>query len=485
MKIEMNDNYIQRETRGRRGLWPLLGAASLSLLLAGCDTESLLNVQDPDIVLGQIARDTANLPSLTNGVSFEFARALTGPTGSNNYPGIIGIGGVLADEQWYASTFTQMREIDARNVQTDNAGVLTVFRYLQRARNLALQAQELYATSPRANTAGHAQVTSLAGYSTLLLAENFCSGVPLSQTTLSGALRYDPGNTTEQLLNRAIERFDAAITIAQAAGDAQQLNLARAGKARALQNLGRFAEAATVAKAIPANFVRLVDYSANASGQNNGIWSQINSNRRTSVATLEGTENQGLRYFNFGTSDFTIDPRVPVPSRSTGIGTTVPLFRQGKYPAMGSDVPLASYVEAQLIVAEDLLNKGQSAAYLPVLNQLRANLPTLLPMLGFTAPAGGFTALPALTDPGTPRARVSQLYQERAFWLWLTGHRLGDMRRLLKFYGNLGFTEDNVFPTGITRTGRPYGDDVNFPIPVEEGNNPEFGAEGACFDRNP
>ncbi len=480
----MRTAQTTRHVRARSGLWPLLVGACFSLLLTACDTESLLDVPTPDIVPGPVVQDTANLPSLRNGVLFEFARAFTGPAGSNSIPGIIGTAGVFTDEMWYSSTFPTMREIDARDVTTENGALLTVFRYIQRARNWAEVAAEQYAASPRANSADHALVTNLAGYTYIFFAENYCSGVPFGRATITGALEYGPGRTTEEMLNLAIERFDAAMNIAQTAGGTAgiaQLNLAQVGKARALQNLGRFAEAAAVAQDVPASFVRLVDYSENASGQNNGIWGQINSSRRSSLASEEGTLNQGLRYFDrSGTTagSITIDPRVPIPSRSVGIGTSIPVFRSGKYPTRGSDAPLASYVEAQLIIAEHLLNQGQSAAYLPILNQLRQDLPMLLPMLGIV---GTLSPLPALSDPGTPRERVRQLYQERAFWLHQTAHRLGDLRRMIRFYG---FQESELFPTGTTIFGQPYGNDVNLPIPLEEGNNPVEGA-GQCFDRNP
>lgn len=465
----MTLSHSMRRIGAGRGLWPLLGAASLGLLLTGCDTDSLLNVPDPDIVAGEVVRDTTNLPSLVNGVRFEFARSLTGPSGSNSYPGVIGLGGILADEMWYSSSFPNMQEIDARDIQTDNSAVLTVFQYVQRARNWADRTAEQFGTTGNPNVAEHALARNFGGYSFIHLAENFCSGVPIGAVTLTGELQPGPGKTTAELLNEAIQRFDAAMTVATAAGDNQQLNLARVGKARALQDLGRFAEAAALAAQVPAGFVFMVDYSENASGQNNGIWSNINASRRSSAASLEGTVNQGLRYFDRTArtaSTMTIDPRAPILSRSVGLfRPSNPVFRQGKYPDRGGDVPLATYTEAQLIVAENLLNKGQSAAYLPVLNALRAGVPGLAP----------------LTDPGTPQERVLQLYEERAFWLWLTAHRLGDLRRLIRAYPELGFTEDNVFPTGRTIFGRPYGNDVNMPIPFQEGNNPEF--QGECFDR--
>ena len=73
------------------------------------------------------------------------------------------------------------------------------------------------------------------------------------------------------------------------------------------------------------------------------------------------------------------------------------------------------------------------------------------------------------------------LFKERAYWLWLTGHRLGDMRRLIRQYGRTAAT---VFPTGpmLYRPGNSYGNDVNMVIPIRERNNPKF---QGCLDRNP
>ena len=47
--------------------------------------------------------------------------------------------------------------------------------------------------------------------------------------------------------------------------------------------------------------------------------------------------------------------------------------------------------------------------------------------------------------PTTQRAAVDQYFQERAYWTWLTGHRLGDMRRLVRKYRR---DTEKVFPTG-------------------------------------
>src|SRR5688572_8990047 len=234
----------------RRGGWRRIipfGLGVLALPLAACDTDALVNLPDPDLITRPIVEDTANLPEIRNGVVFEFARAVSGPPDNNATPGIVGLGGLLADELWYASTFTTMREIDARGITKTNTDLLTEFQYLQRARNLAERAAELYAGSPRENTPDHALVTNIAGFTYLFFAENFCSGVPFSRTTFSAQIEYGPGQTTQQMFELAIARFDAAIAIATAAGadGTTQLNAAKVGKARAQLGLGQFAAAAT------------------------------------------------------------------------------------------------------------------------------------------------------------------------------------------------------------------------------------------------
>jgi starch-binding outer membrane protein, SusD/RagB family len=85
--------------------------------------------------------------------------------------------------------------------------------------------------------------------------------------------------------------------------------------------------------------------------------------------------------------------------------------------------------------------------------------------------------LPDLADPGDAAARVDLTFQERALWLYLTSHRLGDLRRLVRQYGR---DAEAVFPTGEHHKGQ-YGTDVNLPISGTERNNPNF---QQCLDRD-
>jgi hypothetical protein len=122
---------------------------------------------------------------------------------------------------------------------------------------------------------------------------------------------------------------------------------------------------------------------------------------------------------------------------------------------------LASGIEARLIEAEAALQVGNNNAAMQAINTLRQS-----------------AGLPALATPGTAAARVDLLFRERGFWLYLTGHRLGDLRRLVRQYGR---PEASVFPTGDYHKGGAYGSDVNFPVSSDERNNPNF---EACLDRN-
>ena len=94
--------------------------------------------------------------------------------------------------------------------------------------------------------------------------------------------------------------------------------------------------------------------------------------------------------------------------------------------------------------------------------------------------------LPDLTGADTLSAggAVNLLFAERARWLWLTAHRLGDLRRLVRPVANGGYgrADAAVWPTGPYFKGGTYGTDENIPLPITEQNNPNF---RGCLDRNP
>lgn len=456
-----------RRPAGRR--W-LAGAGALALALgaAACDTESLVELQDPDLITTPTVFEPENVDIVRNGALFEFARAMGGVANNNETPGYVGVSGYLSDEMVHVSSWGTFRQIDGRQMFDNNGQVQDVYHWMHRARNLAEQASDLYDVAAPADAAeNQALLKALSGYIYVMFGEGFCGNVPFSSAPLGEQMVMAPGITTAATLDSAIVRFDQAIALAGAAGASADdyLALARLGKARALQNLGDLSAAAQVAAQVPADFVYAVQYSTGSSGQQNGFHWHNNLERRSSPWTSEGDSPYTVDYFQRGTPAVSADPRIAVDSAGIGGSTNLPWYVQLKYPALGSDIPLGTGTEARLIVAEADLNGGATAGsaaagnWLAILNELRTDV-----------------GLGALTDPGAAEDRVRLLYEERALWMWLTGHRLGDMRRLVREYG---YPANTVYPTGTTVWGVPYGTDVVMPVPEAERNNPEYNP-GMC-----
>ncbi|MEJ2677663.1 MAG: RagB/SusD family nutrient uptake outer membrane protein [Gemmatimonadota bacterium] len=424
--------------------------------LAACNTNSLLQVNDPDIVQSTVFSNPKNLQAVRNGAIREFGRAYGGR--ENTDGGQILYSGLLADEFYASGTYTTRRDIDERRILQTNASNEQAYYWLQRARNHAEEAADAYAADDSAGTADDAYMLNLAGFTYVMFGENYCSGVPFSKLPTTGPADYGAPQTTEQIFQRAIMRFDTAMAMAQLANSSEQMNLARVGKARALldMSLDSASEAATIAAAVPMDFQFDVLYDASVQDVWNAVWEFNNSEKRWSIAGGEGTN--GLPYLTDS------DPRTPTAASGTGFNGTVPHYDELKYTGAGSGIPLATGIEARLIMAEAALHAGDRTQFFTDLNNLRATV-----------------SLPDLTDTGQTQAQlVDVLFRERAYWLWLTSHRLGDMRRLIREYGR---TQDTVFPVGVSPNGGTFGKDVSLPIPFQENNNPKFKAAGGkCFN---
>lgn len=291
---------------------------------------------------------------------------------------------------------------------------------------------------------------ALAGYAEIFLADLFCSGVPLSTIVFEGDYVYRPGSTTSAIYQHAITLFDSALVVAK--DSTHILNLARVGKGRALLDLGDYAEAATAVASVPDTFQYTfpVLWASTYSAPNTFLASI------TTVADHEGIN--GLAYRSSG------DPRTAVVSLGTNQHGT-PLYFPAKYGGPNATAPLvvASGVEARLIEAEAMLQAHDVTGWLTRLNHLRET--AIVP------------ALPDLQDPG-PAAQVDTMFAERAAWLFVTGTRQGDLRRLIRQYGRLA---DDVYPRGLyPGFGGRYGTEVNAPVPNAEKTNPLF---TGCFNR--
>lgn len=438
----------------------LVAAVTLPFVLGACKGSSLLSVDNPDIVTPNNLTGAAGVTTLRAGALGDFALALSGSAaGHGSTPGLIHYSGSFTDELTYAGTFPTRRQVDERRLLVNNGDLSGLYRNLHRARASAENAAAKL--EPASTTATPdprlSEMRSLTGYTYVLLGETYCSGVPVSTAAETGELTFGAPQTTTQLFDSALSWFDRAL--AGQAATAAEAQLARIGRGRALVNLGRFPDAATAVAGVPTAFTYVVEYSANSLRQQNGVFQLSGVDRQYSVADREG--GTGLPFRSMGAS------RVPW-TRTAGVvgqdGTT-PFFLQTKYVNPNAPVSLATGIEARLIEAEAALRGNDVARFGQIHTQLRAT--------------AGLPPVDVATM--SPAQRVDFHFQERAAWLWLTAQRLPDLRRLVRQYGR---PAEQVFPTGAYFKGGQFGPDVNFPIPIEEQNNPNFRGK-ECLDRNP
>jgi hypothetical protein len=431
----------------------LLGGLVLAPL-AACDTDTLLEVEEPEFATPVTLDTPEGLQTLVNGALAEFAIGFSG-AGGNTEP-FVSVSSVITDEMYTSDSFTTRLSTDARNQQAVVLGNTSdaAFNRLQSARRQLDAAAAAVGRVATASDARRTELRSLEAYTYILLADGFCGAVPISSAP--GGVPGEAGAplTTAQLYEAALARFDSALAVTPS------YNLARVGRGRALLGLGRFADAATAVVGVPRDFAYIVNHSANSTRQQNAIFA-LQSNGRYSVSDREGTNGLPYRSAN--------DPRVLWDTLGTPFSTGVPFFRNRLHHSFATGVPLASGVEARLIVAEAALRNGATQTALDTLNTLRANVGALMAARWQGYPASSRVTRTTLEPLTTVSTDV--LFSERGFWLYTTGHRQGDLRRLIRQYNR---SQNQVFPVGVNIRGNTFGADVAFPIPFDEINNANF-----------
>jgi hypothetical protein len=282
------------------------------------------------------------------------------------------------------------------------------------------------------------QMRAYGGYALLLLGEGMCEMAIDNGPSITRAEVYA---LAEGRFTDAITRATALKATSPALGDSL-LNMARVGRARARLDLKNLPGAAADAGLVPTGFVRNAEFSeGGAATRENRIYNLTIRNEYLSVAAP---------YRNLtvnGVPGNVPDPRVKVKDagRRANDGIT-PLFQQQKFisAAGGTPIPIASWAEAQLILAEAV--GGQAG--LDAINRVRTA--NGVPTITTPAPAGQ-----AFTD---------LLLEERRRQLFSEGQRYSDMLRY-----NLPFVK------GTTIKGNTYSDLTCVPLPdVETRNNPNF-----------
>ena len=421
--------YRTAPARGRRA-GATLALALLALGQASCG--GLLDVTNPNSVQEEDLSNPALAGTLVSSALGQFECALSQYVVS---------AGTLAGEYINASGWLDINGWGWRGVElytitggcptNRDATGLGAYTPLQQARYMAESAIARIEEYPAAALPRRDEqiglLSAYAGYAYTLLGEGYCEM----------AIDQGPLLTPRQVLMTAEERFTRAIASAQAANNANLRHLATLGRARARLGVGNLAGAASDAETIPVGFVWNAEYATADARRENRVF---NLNRR----------NPWLSANRAAYGNLTIggqpDPRVQLTDAGrNGHDGTTRHWLQNKYTAANTAIPIASWREAQLIIAE-----ARPAEAVAAINRLRAS-----------------QNIPAVTaaEAADPRALV---IEERRRQLFSEGHRLGDMIR-----------HRVAFPQGNNHKGQAYGPITCMPLPDQERlNNPNIGPRG-------
>ena len=315
---------------------------------------------------------------------------------------------------------------------------------------------------------GSARVFLLMGLAHRILGENFCD------------LTYDIGplQPREAAFDSSITALNQAVTIGMAAGADNFVTAAHGGIAQANVGLGNWSAAVQAAANVPTDFVHSAIYHLTANS--NGIWNE--SWGRAEVGVW-ATPAQAV---------FDGDPRAPYtvcgewndPSRPpnpdlgvtptgmcTGQGSgahqgadgLTAHYRQDKYNAAGSDVPVVTGTEMRLIEAEAALMQNDLATFTEKVNEVRS-------FYG-ASPIDQPSSVGSMEYPNAQDDALSILDRERYLTLWIEGRRMWDLYRW-----------NHPFLDGGTLIGPGVTPRVScMPIPeIECTLNPEIQDSAAC-----
>jgi hypothetical protein len=408
--------------------------ASLVLLATAtaCDqVDRLLTVQSPSILSEEQYLQPANAALIAASAVSDYECALGGY--------VVAAG--LASGELLDGTQTAARwSYDRRDVLPTDAlyatsgcegiGVYTPMSTARYTNDLVVRQLESWTDAQVPNRQRLiAQASAFAGFSLIHLAEGFCSC----------AIDVGPELTTDQAFDQAIARFDKAIALATQINDQVLLNLALVGRARARLGRGNRAGAAEDAARVPVGFVFNTTTDNNAPRRQNRIFAQNNAGFAVNVAPTYRALTTGGRP----------DPRVLVTDG--GRNTTDQagrLWLQNKYTSLTAVNPVATGIEAQLIVAE-VRGSGEGVA---ILNALRARAGVALPALS-AAEIAAFQAT---------------VIEERRRELFLQGQQWFDQKRL-------SLPQTPAAGTPYPKGGS-YGNQRCWPLPdAERLANPNFG----------
>jgi len=426
---------------GSRTLRQVAAAAALCAI-AGCSTDSILSVERPDIIDPNALNSALGATALYNGAIGDVAYS------QGTFSGLMLAAGLFSDEYRFGGTPPEVRQFDLGDIHVENSFSQTIWLNLHRGRQAAEHAATAL-TNISATDTRIAEMKALAALETIWIGEHYCSGTPFSD--YGPPQVYGDPLTTDQVMDRALGLLNG-----QSSTDPRIQYLIPILQGRALLNQGKFTDAAAAVAAVPTSFVFQILFSAADPRTQNNMKGFEYDTDYMSVSDHEGTN--GLDFVSAN------DPRVPVelipaslsPNGVSRFDGKTPMYRFTPYNSFDSPIVNASGIEARMIEAEAALQGGDVGGWLGKLNTARATVAGLAP----------------LTDPGSADARVDLMFRERAFWMFGTAHRIGDLRRLVRQYGR---AITSTFPTGAYhKDNLTRGNQASIIIPQTEDNNPKY-----------
>lgn len=412
----------------------VMGSGFLAVALAGC--HGILDVSDPTLIRDQDIANASGANGRRLNAESKFLVAV-GPTASDV--------SFFTDERGYDNALSRLGANDAYALDSRDANKyltihgsaydephLGVLDQIITKSALAIPQIRLY--SPDSVKGDFlAQLFAYRGYSIAQMAEDICPGFPINDVTADNIPILSDQYPTDSALAYAKAQLDSALVHAK--DSAVYLNLARVTKGRVLLDLGRYAEAAAAVADVPDDFV----YLSNPNFTNTFYVCPSCNWNTFGYPIGDGEGRNGLHFVS--ENDVVRSPVRYMRQRLSD--ANVPGYASTKYASSNAQYVISSGTEARLIEAEAALN-AHDVSWLDKLNALRD-------------PAG----LAPLVDPGTDSARVDLIYHERAFWMFLTGRRLGDLRRLIRNYHR---DPEQTFPSGVYPLGGTYGNATAIPF---------------------
>jgi starch-binding outer membrane protein, SusD/RagB family len=425
----------------------LLTAAALLLATSACDTlKNPLEIDPVSRIPASQLEVPANAQLLSDGAVGDFECAFMAYTAMSAQ---------IGEEFIYTLQTLSRAPYERRAMTPDDAdyavngcagagfGVYTPMQTARRSNENVLNFLKSWTDEEVAAGPGAPNRTNLmaiaaayAGYATLLLGEGFCT-MALSSVNIDKSITYGGEIQRDSVFRVAIAYFTEAIAFAQTANNASIRNMALVGRARARLNIGDYAGARADAALVPSGFVRNVSASDATLRRQNRITAE------NSVTNRNQSIGEPYRSMN--------DTRVPVVQTNLFSAHTPPIqhYYQTKYPNTATPIPLATWEEAQLIIAEaDIRGSVNLANALLILNASRTRGGQPVPFAGVTE-----------------AEYLAELIDQRRRELFLESHHLGDILR----YGI------PVQPAAGSPShfGGPYGDQICMPLPsVERQSNP-------------